>query len=363
MPFGVSGGAIETFQSRVWTVFPREKLGSLAHTDGTMLVSDPSDLVNFPTIFVNEQSVLRARYVAIKQSNGYLYAFGDSSIDIISNVQTSGDPSLTTFNYQNVEPQVGTTFRDTIQPLGRSLYFANKNGVFRLAGGAVTRASEQINDIFETALFPDSSPIAGITPSAGTVYIHNHRYYVLLLTILDPFTDTARNVMLAYDEKGWYVLTQESEYDAIFTRVVEGDLNLYGRNGTDIVQLFTTPSATLEKVVATKLYGADTFGFLKLIHNVMLEGKDMSSDDAGVAIDIVVNTELPAPAASVTLDFQADLSDTRVFSATAKDVRGRFLGLTLGSVSKDFALYNIAIGYTLEQGPIGADESNAPPVE
>jgi hypothetical protein len=143
---------------------------------------------------------------------------------------------------------------------------------------------------------------------------------------------------------------------------VEGDLNLFGRNDNDIVQLFTTPSATLEKVIATKLYGADTFGFLKLIQNVMLEGKDMSSDSSGVAIDIVVNTELPAPAASVTLDFQADLSDTRVFTATAKDVRGRFLGLTLGSTSKDFAINGISIGYTLEQGPIGADESNAPPV-
>lgn len=361
MPFGVSGAALETFQSRVWLVFPKERAATSAHTDGTMLVSDPSSLADFPTIFVNEQSVLRARYTAIKQSNGYLYCFGDSSIDIVSNVQTSGDPVITTFNYQNVEPQIGTTFRDTVQPLGRSLYFTNKNGVFRLAGGAVQRVSEGVNNIFEYAIFPDDDPTA-LTPTAGTVYINNIRYYVVLLTITDPFTETARNVMLAYDESNWTVLTQESEYTAIFTRVVEGDLLLFGRTATDIVQLFTTPSETLSKVIVTKQYGADSFGFLKLLHNIMLEGQDESSDSAGVAVSIAVNTERPSPAATVVLDFQADLSDTRVFTAHGGDVRGRFLGLTLGSTSKDFSIKNIALGYTLDQGPIGADEATAPPV-
>lgn len=361
MPYIVSGAAIETYQSRVWLVFPKEKLNSTAHTDGTMLVSDPSSLINFSTIFVNEGSVLRSRYVGLKQSNGYLYCFGDSSIDIVSNVQTSGDPSITTFNYQNIEPQIGTTFRDTIQPLGRSLYFTNKNGVFRLSGGAVTRVSEQINNIFERAIFPDEDPTA-LTPSAATAYIYNIRYYVVLLTITDPFTDEPRNVMFAYDEANWFVVTQTLDLIRIGTHIIEGDLQAYGTDGTSLYRLFTTPSTELEKVIATKLYGADTFGFLKLLFNIQLEGQDLSTDDSGAAVSIVVNTERPAPAASVLMDFDANLSDTRVFTAAAADVRARFLGLTLGSTSKDIAIYNISLGYTLDQGPIGADETNAPPV-
>lgn len=357
MPFIVSGAALETFQSRVWAVFPKAKQGSTSRTDGTLITTDASSLTAFNTVTVNEQSILRSRYTGIKQANGYLYTFGDSSIDIISNVQTIGDPAITTFNVQNVEPQIGTIYRDTIQPLGRALYFANKNGVFRLLGGAVQRVSDKLNDVFETAIFPDVDPTAA-TPIAGTVYIHNNRYYVLLLTITDPFTALPRDVLLAYDEAEWYVLTQETSPTAIFTRVVEGDLQLYGTDGATLRRLFTTPSA-LEKIFVTKLYGADQLGFIKQVHNISIQGEDLSSNGSGFEATLTVNTEQPGAAAAITLPATADLADQRVFVEGGGDVRAGFVGLTFGSTSPDFAIYNASIGYTIDQGPLGTSGENA----
>lgn len=356
MPFGISGAAIETFQSRVWLAFPRAKNASDPPTGGQLIISDPSSLTLFPTVFVDNQSVLRQTYRGIKQSNGYLYCFGDSSVDIISNVSTD-ENGITTFNYQNVDPQIGLGFRDTLQGLGRSLFFGNMNGAFRLTGGAVERVSEIINDLYEHAVFPDDG---GVTPSSALAYIHNIRCYLTLISITDPFDATTRVVMLGLTEDGnWFVTTQETTPTFIASLTSNSNLIAYSTDGTTIQQMFSTPSA-IEKVIATKLYGADQLGFTKLIHNVCVQGEDLSSDSSGFEATITLNTELPAPNNNVVLPVTADLADQRVFTGDRADLRCGFVGLTLGSTSPNFAIYNMTIGYETEQGPIGDSGQNAP---
>src|ERR1700722_4189193 len=151
MPFGVSGTSIETFLSRIWVSAPASN--GDAQSASTFLVSAPESLSDFSTadgglLFNNSDRFLRAGYTALHQSNGYLYPLGDSSVDVISNVQTGGSPLQTTFNYQNTSAQIGAAWRDSIQDFGQAVLFANQNGIQGLYGGAVRRVSGKINDIF-----------------------------------------------------------------------------------------------------------------------------------------------------------------------------------------------------------------------
>ncbi len=120
MPFGVSGASIETFQQRVWIADPAPALFGTLPPGGNFVVSTPESFIDFATsdggdLFTNSDAFLQTRYVGIRQSNGYLYFFGDGSVAVVSNVQTGGSPATTTFNYQNVDPQSGLSWRDSRQ--------------------------------------------------------------------------------------------------------------------------------------------------------------------------------------------------------------------------------------------------------
>lgn len=357
MPYGVSGDAIETFQSRVWLAHPKTKNTTDPPSGGEILVSEADSTFGFDisvgaAIVGNTSSVLRSQYTALRQVNGYLYAIGDSSVDVISNVQTSGDPAVTTFNLQNIDQEIGTIYRDTVQVFGRTVLFSNLQSAFGIYGGAVTNIGIKLQNLFEDIVSPDTT---GVTPVSASAYIHNTKCYLNLCTITDPFTDTARTVMLCWDEKDWFIATQESTLSFIATNIVNSDIRAYGTDGSTIFQLFTTPSSTLEKKLVTKQYGAQTFDFGKVSYNLSLQIEDMSSDSSGAIIDIEWNTEQ-----TDTVLGSAHASDAKVFT---EGVTGYscFIGATLTSTSKDFAIYNMSLGYKEAFGPLGnTDGFNAP---
>lgn len=357
MPYGVSGDAIETFQSRVWLAHPKTKNITDPPSGGTILTSSPNSLTDFSisgggVIFSNTGSVLREQYTALRQINGYLYAIGDSSVDVISNVQTSED-AITSFNVQNVDQEIGTIYRDTVQVFGRTVLFANLQGAFGLYGGAVTRISEKLNNLFPLIVPPTST---GIQPSSASAYINNIKCYLTLVTLDDPFGNANRNVMIAWSEKDWFVATQEVSVTFIATQIVDSDIRAYGTDGSTIFRMFTTPSTTLEKFLVTKQYGAQTFDFLKLAFNVNLHGEDKSAAGSGFTASVIFNCEQTNEAL-----LSADLSDPKTFTEGAADIRAFFLGATIGSTSPDFVIYNMSIGYMNEQGPIASVEGvNAP---
>ena len=360
MPYGLTGNSIETFQQQVWVMNPKQV--DPTPTGGVFQASEPGSISQFAIpigiLGIDTQSVLRAQYTGIKQCNGYLYPFGDSSIDIISNVKTSGNPAVTSYIYQNTNPQVGTSFRDSVIGVERSIVFANTKGIFSIDGGSVRRVSDKINNLFIKAQFGAGA----IVPTSSIAHIFGIRVYSLLITITDPFTNSPRNVMMCFDGQEWFIATQDYNGTALnLTYLSYQNLNstltAYGTDGTGIYPLFVTPSSTLQKFIVTKLYGEETIFIQKLAFGVLLHGKDMSATNSGACLSLVLNCEQlfsPVPFQAV-----ADISKGLVFTETTPDVRAFYLGLTLASTSPDFALYNAALAYLDDIGFVGATQSNA----
>lgn len=357
MPFGVSGSSIETYQQRVWIPFPNQT--GNRENGGTFLVSSPGSYTDFATsdgglIFTSSDPFLRAQYTNIRQSNGYLYPIGDSSVSVISNVQTAGSPATTTFNYQNTDPQIGTSWRDSCSVYSRSILFANPLGVFGLYGGSVTKISDKLDTLFTNAVFP---PAAGaLTPTAAVANIFNIRVYILLLTVRDPVTAAVRNVMVFWDQKQWFIASQSVDLSYISTQEINSNITAWGTDGSSLFPLFDTPSASLTKRMATKLYGADNSYILKLAYLFYLQGQDLSGGSDNLDFDAVVDYEFGSiPVDSdINISFPALAPKRPLFACRAPDVYGVNLGLTLTSTSADFSVNYLGMGYTDHNGVLSA---------
>jgi len=359
MPFGVSGTAIETFLNRVWISNPAQ-VGPTP-SGNSFLVSGPGSLTNFATsagglLFNSSDRFLRVNYVALRQSNGYLYTFGDSSVSVINNVQTSGASATTSFNYQNANSQIGIAFRDSAQDYKQGILFANPNGVHGVYGGSVRTVSGKIVNLVNDAVFP---PVVGaVSPSSAVATIHTIPVYLLLMTIKDPQTALYRTVMVGYDEKEWFVASQSSTLTYIGSQEVNSILNAWGTNGASLFPLFTTPSASLAKRVVSKAYGGEREFIVKEPLVLYLRVTDKSVAQTGVSMTAKMDSEgiatqigsspqlLPQSFPLVVApNFLAPDGTQPVWAAAASSVHGTAIGTTITSTSADFVISGISIGY------------------
>jgi hypothetical protein len=365
MPFGVSGSALETFLSRIWIVNPAPSPTSILPPGGNWQVSAPGSLTDFATSdgavdALNTDAFLQTQYTNVRQSSGYLYFFGDGSVSVVSNVNTSGSPVTTTYNYQNVDPQAGAQWRDSLQDFSRSTIIANATGVYGLYGGAATKISGKLDQLFTSAVFP---PAAGaITPVSAVATIFNVKHYLLLMTILDPDTQVLRNIMVTWNEKDWVITSQSIALEFIATRKVGSSYATYGTDGLSVYPLFSAPSAALIKRLDTKHYGTDRMFIAKAAQSIWLQGQDNSESEAGIAgsLQAVISglgvsningfsAQVPAGVSAPALNaikFASPYPFWNVWGTSFPGDAFMALGLRITSQSPDFTLANLVIGYT-----------------
>lgn len=372
MPFGVSGNGMETFNSRVWLSHPFAN-GPIS-TGGDFLVSAPGSLVDFAAssggvIFVNSDRFLRKRYVAIRQSNGYLYFFGDCSVSVASNVNVAGTPPTTTFTYQNVDPQIGSAFRDSGEDYGRTILFANQTGVYGLYGGAVTEVSKKLRRLFKNAIFPPDP--RAVTPASCVAHVFDTKYYFMLISFTDPNAgNLLRTLMVGWNESDWGLFSQSVSLTYIATQEVDSKNRAWGTDGRSIYPLFDQPSNALVKRITTKDYGTDQLFILKDFLNLYLQAQDLSTNLEGINItaDMTASGIAVQPDNAIHND-QDSVDNTAFMSATYSEMlfqqpqfpaappyfpvfgtgTGGFsfscLSVNLLTTSSDFALSNILIAY------------------
>lgn len=360
MPYGISGSAMETFLSRVWIVDPAPQPFNETPPGNLWNYSSPGSVVDFSGVggggdATNTDSFLQTRYTNVRQSGGYLYFFGDGSVSVLSNVNTAGTPVITTYNYQNVDPQFGLSWRDAIQDSGRSILVANENGVFGLYGGSLANVSLKIQQLFNRAVYPIDG---GIEPTSATATIFNIKHYVEMLTINDPDTGVHRTVMLLWNEKEWMLASQLGNVDYIGTQKVQSEYRAWGTDGLSLYPLFTTPSGDLPKGLDTKIYGADRMFLQKQADTIYMQAQDQTADSgvngalalsvSGLAIQNEFDPSLPSGVFSVALNppvFQCPYPHWGLWGTTLEGCGFIMAGLRFRTSSPDFILGNLLIGY------------------
>jgi hypothetical protein len=368
MPIGISGAAIETFQSRAWLAHPFQA-GTLP-AGGSINITGPGSPIDFATsdgglLFQNSDRFLRAQYTALRQSNGYLYTLGDSSVGVISNVQTAGNPPTTSFNALNVDPQTGSSWRDTCQDYGRTILFANPFGVFGIYGGAITKVSKKLDPLFDEAVFPPA--VGALTPSGAVATLFAQRFYLLLLTLTDPLTGLPRNALLGWDEADWGVFSQSAALTYIGTQETNSDPVAWGTDGAGLMPLFAAPSASLVKTLQTKYFAADSSFMVEASYAIYVTAQNKhagstsltftstTTDSIGTAMpsDIPqwMKEDVPFQGGSYEnanpVAFSLPASGAPATFGTGCDpvVAGSGLGLTMITFAPDYELVNLQLGY------------------
>ena len=249
VPTGISGSTIETYAGRVW-------VGKGA----TIMFSAPGSFVDFATgdgggSFTSSDSFLRVSFTQLLQTNGFLYLIADSSVNYISGVQTGGSPLTTTFTNQNADPEVGTPWPGTVDVFGRNILFANAFGAHVSYGAAVTKISEELDGVYNTA--PN---FGGLTPSAAKAIIFGKKVWILLLPIIDPLTGQQTNKLFVWNSKKWFPSDQDVSLIYIQHQEIASQIYAFGTDGLAVYPLFTTPSDGFTKTVQSKLWD-DPLGY------------------------------------------------------------------------------------------------------
>ena len=243
IPTAISGTAIEVYAGRVWIA-----------NGATITFSVPGSLIDFSSgdgggNFTSSDSFLRVAFIQLKQTNGFLYLIGDSSINYISGVQTSGSPPVTTFTNQNADPEVGTPWPSTVDVFNRNILFANAFGAHVSYGGAVTKISEMLDGVYNTV--PN---FGNIVPSAAKAIIFGKKCWILLLPVIDLVTNQQVNKLFLWNGKQWWSTPQDVTLVYIQFQEINSVLTAWGTDGTSVYQLFAQPSVNFTKTFQTKLW-------------------------------------------------------------------------------------------------------------
>jgi hypothetical protein len=243
VPTGISGTSVEVYSGHVWIV------------NGDVLeFSAPGSVVDFATSdgggnLTSNDSSLRAKFTALLATNGYLYLFGDSSIQYIANVQTTGAPPTTTFTIQNSDPETGTVWPGTVDVMGSNIVFANAWGAHVSYGGRTGKISGDLDGIYGSV--PN---FAGKVPSATKAIVFGRRIWALLLPVIDSFSGQQVNKLFIWDEKRWCSTQQGIDLIYVQHQEIDSVLTAYGTDGNAIYPLFQVPSQAFTKVMRSKFW-------------------------------------------------------------------------------------------------------------
>ena len=356
MPIGTAGTTVETYQNRVW-------IGNGINLSGTA----PGTVANLAVSAGGVQaqltdSSLRSQITRLAQSSGYLYIFGDSSITVLTNVQTS-TTGVTTYNLSNVDPQVGTAWRDSVTAFGRALIFANPSGVYALYGGAAEKVSAQLDGLFLNANF------TSLIPTSAVATIYGIRVFMMNFTTVNPYTMNTQTIMAMWDGQRWFTSTQLKQPTFIQTQEVNSIIQAWGSDGTNLFPMFQTPSTILQKVWQTKLRKAPNYTTTKRALRMYFVGNNngvdknpaftLSADTdaySGQTVNLTLqqSTYSFVNASGVPIQFQSSANQNIYFFpspplniiGTALSTYGKMIGYTLTTNASDLDI----ISFTTQFG-------------
>ncbi len=222
---GVIGGtSIATYQGRVWIGLSR-----------TVYFTDIDSYNSFGGVggsFFIPDSYLHDNITALFAANNYLYIFGDTSIDALSNVTVSA--GVTSFSRINVTASVGTTVPTSIFAYYRAIVFFHSSGFYLLAGATPERISDKVSGLIQNLAVASSGTDIPLVYGAQ-VLVRAELCAAFLFNLNDIYTQggASRTILALFFRGRWWVGTAGSanaQYystQGMFSVPVLGNQTLY----------------------------------------------------------------------------------------------------------------------------------------
>ena len=227
---------IASFQGRVWIAQGRTVFYSAA--------GSYNDFVSVSAGNINMQDdTLHSLITALVSANNFLYVFGESSVNVFSDVRV-GTAGNTLFTNTNVSASVGSKKIDAIFPFFRSLLFANDYGVYALVGATTSKLSDALDGIYP--YLDLTQPVTG-----GQVLLNNILCAAFNVYYNDP-VNGPRWIQLVFFDKKWFI-TSQGLLKYVNSVVSGGYINLYGTNGTNLVKLYTDKNSNIFSMLQSAL--------------------------------------------------------------------------------------------------------------
>jgi hypothetical protein len=231
------GTCIQSFSGRVWIADGRTIYYTAAdsYNDFTSISAGNITLVD-GTLYGDITQIIAA--------NNFLYIFGESSINVFSDVRvnTLGE---TLFTNTNISASIGTELFLGIFAYFRSILFINRYGVYALVGATTTKISDALDGIFPNIDFGSSvtgcqTLIYNILVSAWNVRYNDNGTY--------------RRVQLVFFDRKWFI-SYQGNLTHINSSPVNGLINSYGvESGGAFFRMYEDQTANISTEVVTALW-------------------------------------------------------------------------------------------------------------
>lgn len=247
----LNGTTLAAYAGRVWVGLGKSisftdinSYNSFGGAGGQLTISD---------------SYLHNAVTVLFASNGFLYIFGDDSIDTLSNVQITG--GVTSFSRVNLTTSIGTSYPQSVFAYYRSICFGNKYGFYLLSGATPQKISDGLDDLFNTgALTPVAKAqfVGGLV--AGPVTIFGELCMAWTLRIVDGYTtlygtNVTRTLIVIFFKGKWFFHYPGFDIGQMVSIPVGGVQVLHAFSLTgQVYELFVTDATMLLTFVQTKLW-------------------------------------------------------------------------------------------------------------
>ena len=234
-----SGGtAVATYSDRVWVASGRTVVFSGASTFNDFTAASAGGSF----IMVDEK--LHSNITGFLPANNYLYVFGSSSINLVSDVSVVS--GATVFSNTNISASIGSSAPYSFAAYYRGVWFSAPYGIYALYGSTASKASDDLDTVF--GLLDTTVPI-----STGSATISKVIVQCFLLKYLDPVAGS-RSLIAVFFDKKWFFSSQTKDLTLISSSIVGGTPNLYGTNGTNFLKMFSDFSTPINQKIVTKLW-------------------------------------------------------------------------------------------------------------
>lgn len=304
--------------------------------------------------FILTDDTFKSGIYHLSSANNFLYIFGDSAINVVSDVRVSG--GVTIFSNANITASVGTIYPMSVVAYYRTLSFLAPFGVHFIQGATPKKLSDALDGIFERIDFSQAI-------SSGITTLFNIQVACWLFKYADPLTGTTRGLIATFFGGKWFFLGQGDSLTLIQGVYKSGRQYLYGTDGTAVYQLLSNTSNAIATTLRSALWD---LGDPIVMKQVTKAGCEANVTASNTTLNISVVSELGSSPSTITADNQGQwingsgvtgqwynsagvlgnwwISGFVIYQGDA-DGFGRYIGLDVSSTAPGYRLIGLLLEF------------------